>query len=118
MPNPRKIERVFLLFPPIRLYRETMKLVFSPMGVSYLASFIRQEVDVRIMDAVAEGFDHEEELDDDFISYGSPLSEIKERIEAFRPQVVGISCLFSSVFPVVRQVCRLVKEVDPDILTV
>ncbi len=118
MPDPRKIERVFLLFPPIRLYRETMKLVFSPLGVSYLASFIRPEVDVRIMDAVAEGFHHEEELDEDFIAYGSPLSEIKQRIETYRPQVVGITCLFSSVFPVIRQICRMVKEVDPDILTV
>ena len=118
MPDPRNIERVFLLFPPIRLYRETMKLVFSPLGVSYLASSIRQEVDVRIMDAVAEGFHHDEELDEDFIAYGSPRSEIKKRIEAFRPQVVGITCLFSSVFPVIRQICRMVKEVDPDILTV
>jgi len=118
MPDPRNIERVFLLFPPIRLYRETMKLVFSPLGVSYLASFIRPEVDVKIMDAVAEGFHHEEELDEDFIAYGSPLSEIRKRIEAYRPQVVGITCLFSSVFPVVRQICRMVKEVDPNILTV
>lgn len=118
MPDPRNIERVFLLFPPIRLYRETMKLVFSPLGVSYLASFVRPEVDVKIMDAVAEGFHHDEELDEDFIAYGSPLSEIRKRIEAYRPQVVGITCLFSSVFPVVRQVCRMVKEVDPNILTV
>jgi len=118
MSDPRHIERVFLLFPPIRLYRETMKLVFSPLGVSYLASFIRQDVDVAIMDAVAEGFDHEVGLDEDFISYGSPLSEIRKRIEAFRPQVVGITCLFSSVFPIIRQLCRMVKQVDPDILTV
>ncbi len=118
MPHPLNIERVFLLFPPNRLHRETMKLVYSPLGVSYLASSIRSEADVRIMDAVAEGFYHEEELDEDFIAVGSPLSEIKQRIEEFRPQVVGITCLFSSVFPIIRQLCRMVKEVDPNILTV
>lgn len=95
-----------------------MKLVFSPLGVSYLAAFVRGDVDVAIMDAVAEGFDHEQALDEDFISYGSPLSEIRQRIEAFRPQVVGITCLFSSVFPIIRQLCRMVKQVDPNILTV
>lgn len=118
MPAPRQIERVFLLFPPIRLYRETTKLVFSPLGVSYLASFLRPEFEVAIMDAVAEGFDHEEKLDRDFISYGSPLADIRKRIETYRPQVVGVTCLFSSVFPIIRQVCRMVKQVDPGIITV
>jgi len=118
MVHKRDIQRVFLIFPPVRLYRETMKLVFSPLGVAYLGAVIRDHVDVEIMDAAAEGFDHEEIIDDDFIRFGSPLSDIRERIERFKPDMVGVTCLFSSVFPVVREVCREVKKIDPDILTI
>jgi len=116
--KPRQIERVFLLFPPVRLYKETIKLVFPPLGVSYIASVIRDEVEVQIMDALAEGFYNEQELDNDFLIYGSTYEEILRRIEEFQPQLVGISCLFSSVFPVVREICRQVKELDQDIITI
>ncbi len=106
------------MFPPVRLYRETMKLVFSPLGMAYIAATIRGEVEVEIMDAAAEGFDHEEILDENFIRFGSPLSEIRERIEIFKPDVVGVTCLFSSVFPMVREICQEVKRMDPGILTI
>ncbi len=113
-----RIERVFLLFPPIRLYRETMKLVFAPLGVSYLAAMIRNDVEVKIMDAVSEGFNNEDTLDDEFITFGSDINEIRRRIEEFQPQMVGITCLFSSVFPVIRRITRLVKEINPEIITI
>ena len=117
MTSPRKIERVFLLFPPVRLARETMKVASSPLGVSYLAAVIRNEVEVQIMDAVAES-SYEEKMDPVFTWFGSPLSEIRARIEQFRPDLVGISCIFSSVFPVIREVCQEVKKIDPGIWTI
>jgi magnesium-protoporphyrin IX monomethyl ester (oxidative) cyclase len=117
MAEKRDINKVFLLFPPVRLGRETMKVASSPLGVAYIASYIRDDVDVVIMDAAAES-DHQHDMGDGFTWYGSPLSEIRSRIEAFKPNVVGITCIFSSVFPVVREVCREVKRIDPDILTV
>ena len=118
MPAQKKIEKVFLLFPPVRLYRETMKLVFPPLGVGYIASVIRNDVGVKIMDAVAEGFYHEEDLDEDFLIYGSSYEDIIRRIEEYKPDIVGISCLFSSVFPVVREVCKRVKALDKNIITI
>jgi len=111
-----KIERVFLLFPPVRLPSETAQIASSPLGVSYLAAAIRDRVEVRIMDAVAES-EHVHLMDGDFSWYGAPLSEIRRRIERFQPDLVGITCLFSSVFPVIRQICREVKRIDPGILT-
>jgi len=116
--TPRKIERVFLLFPPVRLYKETMKLVFPPLGVSYIASVIRNDVEVKIMDAVAEGFYNESELDEDFLMYGSRYEDIIRRIEDYKPDIVGITCLFSSVFPIVREVCKRLKTLDKNIITI
>lgn len=118
VPAPRKIERVFLLFPPVRLYKETMKLVFPPLGISYLAAVIRDCAEVKIMDAVAEGFYNEAELDEDFLMYGSSYDEILRRIREFQPDIIGITCLFSSVFPIVREICKRVKRLDPEIITI
>ncbi len=118
MPAPRKIDKVFLLFPPVRLYKETMKLVFPPLGISYIASVIRDSAEVKIMDAVAEGFYHETDLDDDFMAYGSSDDEILQRIREFQPDLVGITCLFSSVFPIVREICKRVKQLNPEIITI
>jgi len=113
----RKIERVFLLFPPVRLCRETMKVASSPLGVGYLAAALRDTAEVRIMDAAVES-EHAHYLGDDFTWYGSTLDEIRDRIAAFQPDLVGIACIFSSVFPVVREVCRMVKRLDPGIVTI
>jgi len=117
MPEPRRIEKAFLLFPPVRLPRETMKVVTQPLGISYIAAMTRNEVDLEIMDAPAES-DYEQNLEDEFTWYGSSLSEIRNRIEQAKPDLVGITCLFSSVFPVIRQVCREIKKIDPAILTI
>jgi anaerobic magnesium-protoporphyrin IX monomethyl ester cyclase len=118
MVKSRNVQKVLLIFPPVRLYRETMKLVFSPLGVGYLAAVIRDEVEVRILDAAAEGFHREEILDENFIRFGLDLPEIRKRIEAFGPDIVGVSCLFSSVFPMVREICEEAKRVNPDVVTI
>ena len=113
----RKIEKVFLLFPPVRLPWETMKEVSQPLGISYIAAVIRNEVGVEIMDAVAES-DYEQYLGNGFSWYGASLPEIRSRIEKAKPDIVGITCIFSSVFPVIREVCREIKKFDPGILTI
>ena len=117
MPDKKKIDRVFLLFPPVRLCRETMKVAIQPLGVAYVAAMIRNEVKVEIMDAVAES-SYEGDMGGGFSWMGSSLPEIRSRIEKFQPELVGMSCIFSSVFPVVREVCREIKKINPGILTV
>lgn len=113
----QKIKKVLLIFPPARLSRETMKEPSLPLGVSYLAAMIKNEVEVEIMDAVAES-DHEHDLPGGFSWLGAPLSEIRKRIEQAQPDLVGVTCLFSSIFPVVREVCQEVKKISPEIVTI
>ncbi len=117
MADKRQIRKLLLLFPPVRLSSDTMKVASFPLGVGYLAAITRDRTEVGIMDAVAES-EHRHYMGDDFTWYGSPLADIRERVERFQPDMVGITCIFSSVFPVVREVCRVVKEIDPDILTI
>ena len=114
----KKIERVFLLFPPVRMFRENPQQLLSPLGVSYIASVIRNDVDVQIMDAMIEGFNNKIELDKDFVRYGSSYNDILKRIENFKPDIVGISCLWSTNAPVFMELAREIKKLDKDIIII
>ncbi|HUT55719.1 MAG TPA: cobalamin-dependent protein [bacterium] len=113
---PRKIERVLLIHAPVRLPAETMKVASPPLGAAYLAAAIRDEAEVRIMDAAGES-NHQHELDKGFTWYGVPLTEIGRRVTEFKPDLVGITCLFSSVWPVVKEVAREIRRIDSSIVT-
>jgi len=117
MAQGKKIERVLLLFPPVRLCDRTMKVVIEPLGLAYVAAVIRNDVQVEIMDAAAES-EFEQRMDGDFFWQGASLPELRARIEKFKPDMVGMTCIFSSVFPVVREVCREIKKINPEIITV
>lgn len=114
----KKIERVFFLFPPVRMFRENPQQLLSPLGVSYIASVIRNDVDVQIMDAMIEGFNNKVELDSDFVRYGSSYGDILKRIEQYKPDMVGISCLWSTNAPVFRELAREIKKIDRNILII
>jgi magnesium-protoporphyrin IX monomethyl ester (oxidative) cyclase len=96
----------------------SLKMLFAPLGIAYIASVIRNDVDVEILDAVAEDFNREQILDDSFLCYGLSLQDIEGHIRRSRPDIVGVSCLFSSEFPMVREICQLTKNVDDDIITI
>lgn len=113
----RNIRRVMLIFPPTRIARESLKFCQMPLGVAYLAAYIRDRYEVRVLDATAEGYDHEEEDVNGFFRYGLSQSQIAQRVREFKPDAVGISCLFSPTYPVVEEIAGTVKGVDPSIVT-
>ena len=108
-----------LIFPPTRFRKRVRdKLAVPPLGVASIAAVIREHCDVRILDATVEGYHCERKIDPDTVEYGLGGEEIGREIRRFRPDVVGISCIFSSQYPAVREICRLVKEISGDIRTV
>lgn len=114
----RDVRRLLLVFPPSRITREGLKFCLMPLGVSYLAAAARKHMDVDVLDATAEGYHHEEDDDRGFFRFGLSLPDIRARIEASRPDMVGVGCLYSPMWPVVRDIVRVAKSVDPDIVTV
>jgi len=107
-----------LIYPPIRIARESLKFCQMPLGVSYLAGYIRSDYDVRVLDAAAEGYEHDEDDVNGFFRYGLSLDAIAERIRAYAPDAVGVSCPFSPTYPVVEEIVALVKRIDPGIVTI
>jgi len=59
----RPVERVMLIFPPVTIPRIYDKMCCMPMGLAYLAAVLRDSYDVRVLDAVAEGYKQERDVE-------------------------------------------------------
>jgi anaerobic magnesium-protoporphyrin IX monomethyl ester cyclase len=114
----RDIQRVLLLFPPTRIGNESHPACLPPMGLMYLAAAIRGDYDVRILDATVEDYYTITPMPGGFQRFGLPYPEIRRRIEQFRPDIVGMTCLWSASAPVIREIGAIIKDVDPRILTI
>ena len=113
----RKIEKILLIQPPYDILRIEPKTTQPPLGLAYLASVLEKDYEVKILDAVVEGFENEQVIDREFKRYGLHFDDIKRGIEKFNPDVVGISCLFSTQAENSHKVIKIAKEVNPDIIT-
>ncbi|MDD5594876.1 MAG: radical SAM protein [Candidatus Omnitrophica bacterium] len=90
-----------LLVAPIKDIRHTLNLL-PPLGLGYLASSIKNTHHVRILDCVKDGLD---------------LTSFREFLKKEKPQLVGFS-VFSCDLENVRKSIAVVKDFDPEIITV
>jgi len=114
----RKLERVVLIYPPVNFSRQSMKQIHPPLGIAYLAAVLKDVCEVRVLDASVEGYRNEERVGDRFLRYGLSFDEIERRIREMNPDLVGISCIFSSQFQNTVEVALRAKKVNPDLITV
>lgn len=115
----RKICRVLLIRPPATIVKSVEpKSLAIPLGLAYLGAALEGNYDVKILDAMAEGFEEELSLNDGTLRYGLSSDKIRDKIREFSPDVVGISCLFSVQFANALEVCRIIKKVDENIITI
>lgn len=112
------MQKLLLIFPPMGTSKAIMKMCCTPLGVAYLAAYVRDDIEVEILDCIVEGYDTDVEIDEHFIQYGLTYDQIADRIEYLRPDMVGISCIFSAQYKAVRGICKVVKKLDPSIVTV
>ena len=114
----RPVEKVLLIFPPVTIPRIYDKMCCFPMGIGYLGAVLREFYEVRLLDTVVEGYEKEEDLGNGFFRYGLDPGAVMDRVMAWEPDVVGLSCLFSNQFPVVAELCRRIKAWNPEVVTV
>lgn len=117
----RKIEKVLLIQPPLTTHTDLSsepKGIHPPIGLAYIGAVLERDYQVQIVDSVVEGYETEVKLDRNLIRYGLTFKEIENRINAFQPDVVGVSNLFSSGFREALQVSSLVKRTSEEIITV
>lgn len=117
-----KIDKVLLIQPSTFIYRfpdgrpAHRKHCLPPLGLAYLAGSLRSVgIDVECIDMLAEGYNNEI-VGDNFISYGMPVEDLLDRIAQIKPDLIGISVLFSNIAKHAYGICAAIKERFPDIL--
>mgnify|MGYP000117784366 CR=1 FL=1 len=95
--------RVLLTNPPTEsAVRRVLGVTGPPLGLAYLASAIRDEHEVSILDCVAEDLS---------------LQDVSKRIKKFDPDVIGITSTTSSVYDA-YSVARIAKELNEEVFVV
>ena len=90
--------------------------IFVPLGSAYIVAVLEKEnYDVQIVDALAFG---ETKQGEDFVHTGLSDSTIRNRIIESKPDVVGITAMFTAYAQNAHDVAQIVKEVNPNIQVV
>jgi anaerobic magnesium-protoporphyrin IX monomethyl ester cyclase len=115
----RPIQRTMLVFPPMFNVSHVDTMFCPPLGIAYLGAYVRDIVEVRLLDALVEGEGHRTPITDKMDLAGLSYDDILARIREFQPDLVGFSCVFSNQFASIRELARRVKaEIDPAIVLV
>lgn len=105
-------------------YLEEMKRAGVPMGLLRVGTAAKKAgYDVRILDAVFEGWNNEEHYfttkeGSEMYSYGLSKEEIAKRIQRFNPHVVGITIDYTHQWGNAREIADLVKILDEKTIVV
>ncbi len=94
---------ICLILPPSESdVKRVLEVTSPPLGLAYLASILREEHEVEIIDAI-------------FLDY--TLADVKRRLEASMPDVVGITSVTSTIYNA-YDVARVAKEVNRNCIVV
>ena len=120
--KPLKVNKILLLFPPAYTIKSTRDInPLPPIGIGMLAAVLeKKKYDVQILDCLIRGWDQEEEspVNKDIVRVGLTDQQITEYIKEYKPDVVGVSCMFSVQHKVYPKVFAAIKAANPEIQTV
>lgn len=110
--------KLCLINPPwttIKGYEDSIRVPF-PLGLAYIASYLQKHgIEVKIIDALAEGWRLRHTRDDGIIKVGLPLRQIADIVSGFSPDAIGISCMFTSQSNNLHETACVIKKELPDI---
>ncbi|MCZ7384122.1 MAG: radical SAM protein [Candidatus Methanoperedens sp.] len=110
--------KIMLILPPLMVKENELFGVTPPLGIAYLASVLeKNSYEVSLLDCIVEGYNRPEKQNE-YTHLGLRWHEIEERVRTFAPDVVGISCIFSRMFPEALKVAEIVKGIDTNIKVV
>jgi anaerobic magnesium-protoporphyrin IX monomethyl ester cyclase len=114
--------RVALVSPRAVASKNMIRRVQPPLGLCCIAAGVRDQgfKDVLIYDALIEDYDDVRSLEsgEDMITYGASNEKIIEKLQEFKPDIVGVSSLFSSQVSQAYAVARAVKKYNKNTIVV
>lgn len=118
--NPDQAALVTLVRPPVVVAKWAHTTpTCPPIGLAYLAgTLLAAGHRVQVVDAIGEGHDQYLTLPDQrFLSHGLSAQEIAERIDP-ASEVIGISCMFSHEWPLMREIIQVLRHRCPRALII
>ncbi len=113
------IKKVLFIFPPSTMPVDWEAMATTPMGIAYLAAVAREKgYEVTCLDAVSEDVYRVIPVGNRMCRHGLTYDQIITRVREVKPDVVGLSCIFSNQWPAVEELSRRIKAEDPDMVLV
>ena len=110
--------KILLINPPYPKFLDDPKHASPPLGLAYIAAVLEQKrYSIQIIDCVVEGFNTETTFNGTVI-YGMPIADLIDIIGEYKPNVVGISCMFSTLDSIVKKLSENIKKKFPEIIIV
>jgi anaerobic magnesium-protoporphyrin IX monomethyl ester cyclase len=115
----RMVRALLIKTPKRGNTRDYVAVNLEPLGLMYIAAFVSKfsKHTVSILDAQSES-SSVFETPEGYLRMGMTDREIRERIEAFAPRVVGIGALFEVQEAEIINIARIVKSISPQIVVV
>lgn len=113
-----KKTKIVLISPAQLAEKRGAKRIVPPLGLAYIAAVLeKNDFDVHILDVALEGYDTEIKKNN-VIIYGLKDEEIKTKIKEENPDFVGVSMSLSLYSAQSHNICKLVKEINEEIIVV
>ena len=92
-------------------------LLHEPLSISALASFLKPFCEVGMIDAMAEGWDShwDKEGNPEVLNQGLKSEQLLKAIKKFKPDVIGITWLFSSDNDCIKDTVKDIKRYLPEV---
>lgn len=111
---------VTLVNPPVLMRKGNAATVTPspPLGLAYVAAYIRKSFNVEIVDSMGEALGQSTEIKNSpYYFYGLQIHQILERINP-ESAIIGLSCMFTSNWLLHKEIVRSVLERFPKALVV
>jgi anaerobic magnesium-protoporphyrin IX monomethyl ester cyclase len=110
--------KILLIYPPVTIYGQGSVGPHPPLGLAYIASYIRKKKHtVQILDALTLGI-NKISIKGKFKRIGLSDQQISRYIRQNKPELVGISVMYTAFADDGFRVAKLVKEIDKRIYVV
>lgn len=112
--------KILLFYPPmtIRGNDTTTPGASVPLGLANIGAILEtNNYDVSIVDALAEGINTIKK-DKNSVRVGLSQEEIIKKINYYKPDIVGVSTMFTAYSSDAHDIAKIVKKINPKTLTI
>ena len=101
-------------------YIEEMQRAGIPIGLLRVGTVLKERYNVKIIDGTYEGWDNAQksfiaEDGSEIWTYGISDAEIRQRINSFNPDIVGITCAYTHQWGNARNLADIIKSMNPNV---